>query len=145
MDTKSKLDTLWKKGVGEMKNLASKADQAASRLAERSAATAPVSVPGEHQRGDASGAEDISREDLLQLTMKLSKRLKTAEASSAALTREARRFMLDRDALAKVVSLEVLERPGALEDVALRDDDKAAEPSAALVALVRAAKGGGAA
>ncbi|KAH8067341.1 hypothetical protein JL721_7756 [Aureococcus anophagefferens] len=96
MDTKSKLDTLWKKGVGEMKNLASKADQAATRLAERSAATAPVSVPGEHQRGDASGAEDISREDLLQLTMKLSKRLKSSESSNAALTKEARRFMLER-------------------------------------------------
>ncbi|KAH8052511.1 hypothetical protein JL722_10060 [Aureococcus anophagefferens] len=118
MDTKSKLDTLWKKGVGEMKNLASKADQAATRLAERSAATAPVSVPGEHQRGDASGAEDISREDLLQLTMKLSKRLKSSESSNAALTKEARRFMLERR-VRKAVSAEVLGRPGALEDTAL--------------------------
>ncbi|KAH8098611.1 hypothetical protein JL720_1569 [Aureococcus anophagefferens] len=134
MDTKSKLDTLWKKGVGEMKNLASKADQAATRLAERSAATAPVSVPGEHQRGDASGAEDISREDLLQLTMKLSKRLKSSESSNAALTKEARRFMLERDALRKAVSAEVLGRPGALEDVPLREGaGSSSEPSAALL------------
>ncbi|KAH8057675.1 hypothetical protein JL721_9601 [Aureococcus anophagefferens] len=128
-----------------MKNLASKADQAATRLAERSAATAPVSVPGEHQRGDASGAEDISREDLLQLTMKLSKRLKSSESSNAALTKEARRFMLERDALRKAVSAEVLGRPGALEDVPLREGaGSSSEPSAALLdALSAGAEPGG--
>ena len=144
MDTKSKLDTLWKKGVGEMKNLASKADQAASRLAERSAATAPNPVPGAHERGDASGAEDISREDLLQLTMKLSKRLKSSESSNAALTKEARRFMLERDALRKAVSAEVLGRPGALEDVPLREGaGSSSEPSAALLDALRARAAGG--
>ena len=144
MDTKSKLDTLWKKGVGEMKNLASKADQAASRLAERSAATAPAPVPDAHQRGDASGAEDISREDLLQLTMKLSKRLKSSESSNAALTKEARRFMLEGKALRKAVSAEVLGRPGALEDVPLREGaGSSSEPSAELLEALRARAAGG--
>ena len=70
MDTKSKLDTLWKKGVGEMKNLASKADQAATRLANAVAVgRRRRRAPPERRRtrnnwrADAPGADEDAFEE----------------------------------------------------------------------------------
>ena len=68
----------------------------------------------------ARGAADISREDLLQLTMKLSARLKAAEANVKASRAGKEAALADRAALAQFFAVDVLDAPGALEGAPLR-------------------------
>lgn len=67
----------------------------------------------------ARSASDISREDLLQLTMKLGARLKAAERAHRDVVGRARDAERDRDALKAFTASTVLGTPGALDDVPL--------------------------
>ena len=87
----------WARGVREVKS-----------ITERTDAAPP-----------ARSASDISRKDLLQLTMKLSARLKAAERAHRDVVGRARDAERDRDALKAFTAGTVLGTPGVLDDVPL--------------------------
>ena len=125
-----RLKTEWDKGVSKMKTLGQ----------ERK----------EEEPKPPQSAADISREDLLQLTMKLGARLKAAEKAHREVAGRARDAERDRDVLKSFTANTVLGTPGALDGIALdetaltqlyggRDSDGSdAQSSALKEALARA-------
>jgi len=125
-----RLKTEWDKGVSKMKTLGQ----------ERK----------EEEKPQAQSAADISREDLLQLTMKLGARLKAAEKAHREVAGRARDAERDRDVLKAFTANTVLGTPGALDGIELdenaltqlyggRDSDGSdAQSSALKEALARA-------
>jgi len=73
---------------------------------------------------EPNDAEDISREDLLHLSMKLSRRLKVTDAARAKLETEATAYRNRAETLAKFVSLQIFEDPSTLDDFAHEDSAK---------------------
>ena len=96
-----RLKTEWDKGVSKMKTLGQ----------ERK----------EEEPKQPQSAADISREDLLQLTMKLGARLKAAEKAHREVATRARDAERDRDVLKSFCANTVLGTPGVLDGVALDD------------------------
>ena len=125
-----RLKSEWDKGVSKMKTLGQ----------ERK----------EEEPKQPQSAADISREDLLQLTMKLGARLKAAEKAHREVAGRARDAERDRDVLKAFCANTVLGTPGALDGIALdenaltqlyggRDSDGSdAQSSALKEALARA-------
>ena len=87
-----RLKTEWDKGVSKMKTLGQ----------ERK----------EEEQKQPQSAADISREDLLQLTMKLGARLKAAEKAHREVATRARDAERDRDVLKAFTANTVLGTPG---------------------------------
>ena len=75
----------------------------------------------EEEKPQAQSAADISREDLLQLTMKLGARLKAAEKAHREVAGRARDAERDRDVLKSFTANTVLGTPGVLDGLALDD------------------------
>ena len=96
-----RLKSEWDKGVSKMKTLGQ----------ERK----------EEEPKQPQSAADISREDLLQLTMKLGARLKAAEKAHREVAGRARDAERDRDVLKSFTANTVLGTPGVLDGVALDD------------------------
>ena len=97
-----RLKTEWDKGVSKMKTLGQ----------ERK----------EEEKPQAQSAADISREDLLQLTMKLGARLKAAEKAHREVAGRARDAERDRDVLKAFTANTVLGTPGVLDGIALDEN-----------------------
>ena len=124
-----RLKNEWDKGVSKMKTLGQ----------ERK----------EEEPKQPQSAADISREDLLQLTMKLGARLKAAEKAHREVAGRARDAERDRDVLKAFCANTVLGTPGVLDGIALdetaltqlyggRDADGDAQSTALKEALARA-------
>ena len=94
----------WQKGVRETQ-------EGLRALGAKPPAPAPAPPPA------PGGAAEISKADLMQLTMKLTAKLKAAESAHGALARRARAAEADRDALKSFASRDVLGAPGALDGV----------------------------
>ena len=96
-----RLKSEWDKGVSKMKTLGQ----------ERK----------EEEPKQPQSAADISREDLLQLTMKLGARLKAAEKAHREVATRARDAERDRDVLKSFTANTVLGTPGVLDGLVLDD------------------------
>jgi len=97
-----RLKSEWDKGVSKMKTLGQERKEEPSSDGPKSAA-------------------DISREDLLQLTMKLGARLKAAEKAHREVAGRARDAERDRDVLKSFTANTVLGTPGVLDGLVLDD------------------------